>query len=245
MIDRLARRSARWSTRRSARTASRSLPDWTDSVVILTGTSALEDSDSHSDVATATLADPLSPARLPSRTRPVAGWLAPVAAVLAALATVVSLLWWQHRSRVIMRSTEAPAAAADAAGCPTSDRCELQFDVLQPIGAAARRLFPYAAVLSSVSVTDAGSGRTVQTTIVLSETSGIVVSASAQCIPGGGAVPSRTAALPAYGPAQADFVVAGRPGCSVAVAAQVPRAVPVPVAALQRLAEDPAAQLVP
>jgi hypothetical protein len=94
-------------------------------------------------------------------------------------------------------------------------------------------------------VVESGSGRTVQTTIVLRTLSGLEVSANAQCVPGAGPITGRAEPLPAAGPAQADFVVAGAPGCSVAVAAQIPRGAPVPLAELRQLARDPQVQLDP
>jgi hypothetical protein len=118
-------------------------------------------------------------------------------------------------------------------------------DLGQPLTEVARLLFPDATVLSSRSIVDSRSGRTVRTTIVLRAPSGLEVSASAQCVPGAGPVTGRAASLPAAGPAQADFVVAGEPGCSVAVAAQIPRTVPVPLAQLRQLADDPQVQLSP
>ena len=137
------------------------------------------------------------------------------------------------------------SAGSDAAGCPILSRCRVVPDLAQPLTGVARQLFPNATVLSLVSVVESRGGRTVQTSIVLRTPSGIEVSASAQCVPGAGPVTTRAASLPAAGPAQADFVVAGAPGCSVAVAAQIPRAVPVPLAQLQQLAADPQVQLDP
>jgi hypothetical protein len=118
-------------------------------------------------------------------------------------------------------------------------------DLGQPLATTARRLFPDATVISAVSVVQSDTGQAVQTVIVLHARSGVEVSATVQCLPGGGAIPGRSAALPAVGPAQADFVVAGSPGCSVAVAAQVPRSVRVPLAELLKLATDPGVQLHP
>ena len=100
-------------------------------------------------------------------------------------------------------------------------------------------------MLSSLSVQRLDTDQTVRTTIVLHTPTGLQVSATAQCVPGAGPIPDRAALLPETGPAQADFVVAGAPGCSVAVAAQIPPSVPVPLAQLRQLAGDRQVQLRP
>jgi hypothetical protein len=180
--------------------------------------------------------------------RLVPAWLVAVAMLLACSALASAALWWQQRSRVIEVTRQVRSylpAGPDPAGCPTGSHCQVRSDLGQPLGVLARRLFPDATVLSSVSVTSAESGRTVQATIVLRAPSGLEVSAIAQCVPGAAPIPSRAAPLPPVGPAQADFVVPGGPGCSVSVTAQVPRSVPVPAALLERLAGDPQVQLGP
>jgi hypothetical protein len=180
--------------------------------------------------------------------RVVPAWLVAAALLLACAASVAAALWWQHRSRVIEVTNRIQpyySAGPDAAGCPILSRCLVSTDLSQPLAVAARRLFPDATVLSSLTVVESGSGRTVQTTIVLHAPSGLGVSATAQCVPGAGPISDRAASLPVAGPAQADFVVAGAPGCSVAVAAQIPRTVPVPLAELRQLARDPQVQLDP
>lgn len=175
-------------------------------------------------------------------------WLVAITVLLACSAIVAASLWWQHRSRVIeVTHLVRPAypAGPDSIGCPNLSSCQVRADLGHPLNALARQLFPDATVLSSVSVAESDTGRTVRTAIVLRTPSGVVVSAGAQCVPDAGPVPGRAGALPATGPAQADFVVAGAPGCSVAVAARIPRAAPVPLAELQRLARDPGVQLRP
>ncbi|MEO7260568.1 MAG: hypothetical protein ABI047_04835 [Jatrophihabitantaceae bacterium] len=187
-------------------------------------------------------------AKPPGRPWVVPAWLVAAAMLLACSASVAAALWFQHRSRVIevinLVQPDYPAGS-DAIGCPNLSSCQVQADIGQPLNALARQLFPDTTVLSSVSVTESTTGRTVRTSIVLRSRSGLEVSASAQCVPGAGPVPGRAAPLPTAGPAQADFVSAGAPGCSVAVAARIPRAAPVPLAALRRLAGDPRVQLSP
>ncbi len=182
------------------------------------------------------------------RPRVVPAWLVAVAVLLACSALVMAALWWQHRTRVIEvihRVVPYTPAGPDAMGCPSGTRCQVLADAGQPLAVLARRLFPDATVVSSVAVVDAATGRPVQSTIVLLVPSGVEVSALAQCVPGAAPIPARAAPLPTVGPAQADFVVAGQQGCSVAVAAQIPQSVPVPLRLLQRLAGDPDAQLRP
>ncbi len=210
-------------------------PDWTESVTFMSCDGVPVEAAEYGQRAAPTATRAV---------RVVPGWLVAVAALLAASATAAALLWWQHRSRVIVITHRVlPSYTADAAGCPTESRCQVRADTGQPIGATARRLFPDATVISSISVTDLGTGRTVWTTIMLRAPSGLEFSATAQCVPGGGPIPGRAAPLPLVGPAQADFVVPGRVGCSVAVSAQIPRSVPVPLAGLVQLAGDPAVQL--
>jgi hypothetical protein len=216
--------------------------NWTESVVIRTSEGPLSDPDPAGELQTPTLADPAG------RPGVVPGWLVTAALLTACVTSVATALWWHHRSRIIEVTRRIPSyysAGPDAAGCPNLLNCQVRADVGQPLNLLARRLFPDATVLSSVSVVRSDTGRTVQTSIVLGTRYGIEVSAIAQCVPGAGPASGRAAPLPAAGPAQADYVVAGAPGCSVAVAAQIPRAVPVPVEQLQRLAADPDVQLDP
>ncbi|MDQ1722199.1 MAG: hypothetical protein QOI26_1933 [Pseudonocardiales bacterium] len=220
----------------------RSERNWTDAVVIRSYDEGLADPEPAEAVPVAEPAGPSGCARV------VPAWLVAAAVLLACSASVAASLWWQHRSRIIevtRRVQPYYTAGPDAIGCPNLSSCLVQADIGQPLNALARRLFPDATVLSSVSVADSDTGRTVQTTIVLATVSGVEVSANAQCVPGAGPISGRAASLPAAGPAQADFVVAGAPGCSVAVAAQIPRGTPVPLAQLERLAGDPRVQLRP
>lgn len=203
---------------------------WTDDVLLLPG------------------AHPVRNAAAAGPPRLVATWLVAVAVLLAVAADGLAALWWQHRSRVIEVTSEVRPylpAGPDPAGCPSGSHCQVRSDFGQSLSVLARRLFPDATVLSSVSVTSSESGQPVQATIVLQTPAGVQVSATAQCVPGAAPIPPRAAPLPPVGPAQADFVVPGKPGCSVAVAAQVPRTVPVPAALLERLANDPQVQLSP
>jgi hypothetical protein len=222
------------------RLSGRPVPDWTESVVLHSYENALADPEPPpaAELAEATQS-PVPPRIVPS-------WLVALAVLVACGATVAASLWWQFRSRTIVvtnRVLPSYAAGADAFGCPNLSSCDVRAGIAQPLSTAARRLFPNAMVISSVSVVDSDTGRTVQTAIVLHARSGVEVSATAQCLPDGGPIPGRAAALPQVGPAQADFVVAGKPGCNVAVSAQIPRSVRVPVTELLKLATDPSVQL--
>jgi hypothetical protein len=220
----------------SGRRSSRPPTSWADEI-------AIRPDDGASPVAGAGGPPPSG-----SRPRVVPPWQVAVAILLACSALVIAALWWQHRTRVIElthRVVPYTPAGPDAMGCPSGTRCQVLADAGQPLAVLARRLFPDATVVSSVAVVDAATGRTVQSTIVLRTPSGVEVSALAQCVPGAAPIPARAAPLPTVGPAQADFVVAGQPGCSVAVAAQIPQSVPVPLRLLRRLASDPDAQLRP
>ena len=237
---------------RIGRTAGNPTRHWTQSAVIRSSEGPLSDPDLESAAEPGPGA-PVDPASTDSglsapATRVVPAWVVAAALLLACAASVATALWWQHRSRVIEVTRQVPSyysAGPDAAGCPNLIRCQVRADLGQPLNVLARQLFPDATVLSSVSVVVSDTGQTVQTTIVLGTPSGVEVSAMAQCVPGAGPTFGRAAPLPPTGPAQADFVVAGSPGCSVAVAAQIPRSVPVPLSQLQQLAADPDVQLHP
>jgi hypothetical protein len=218
----------------------RPAPNWTESVVLRSSEGPLSDPDPMAQ------AEHEMPADRALTTRVIPAWLVAAALLLACAASVATALWWQQRSRIIEVTERVQpyySAGPDAAGCPTLSRCQVKADVGQPLNVLARQLFPAATVLSSLSTVLSDTGQTVQTSIVLDDPSGIEVSAVAQCVPGAGPIPGRAAPLPAAGPAQADFVVAGSPGCSVAVSAQIPRAVAVPVTQLQTLVTDPGVQL--
>lgn len=218
--------------------------NWTESVVIRSYEGPLTGPEPDLDRPAPTPA-PAGPVRLP---RVVPAWLAVAALLLGGAASVAAALWWQHRTRVIEVTERVQAydtTGPDAAGCPNLSPCVVRADLGQPLTVLARQLFPDSTVLSAVSVTRSDTGRTVLTSVVLRAPSGVGVSASAQCVPGAGPIRGRAASLPSAGPAQADFVVGGAPGCSVAVSAQIPRGVPVPLDELRRLAGDRQAQLTP
>ena len=223
---------------------SRPAPHWTESVLIRSYEQPLADP----EPAGPSLPAPASAADPARRPWVVPAWVVAATLLLACAAAGTAGLWWQHRSRVIEVTHRMQAyytTGPDAAGCPNLARCEVRVDLGQPLTTLALRLFPDATVLSAVAVTDTRTGRTVHSTVVLRAPSGLEVSATAQCVPGAGPIPGRAEPLPRTGPAQADFVVAGARGCSVAVAAQIPRGVPVPLAELRQLAVDRQAQLNP
>jgi len=220
----------------------RPVPSWTESVVLRSSEGPLSEADPVPELG------PDGPYDRAPTTRVIPGWLVAVALLLACAASVAAALEWQQRSRIInvtKRVQPYYSAGPDAAGCPNLSRCQVRADLGQPLNVLARQLFPHATVLSSVSVVVSDTGRTVQAAIVLGDPSGIEVSAVAQCVPGAAPIPGRAAPLPAAGPARADFVVAGSPGCSVAVSAQIPRAIAVPATQLMKLAADPSVQLQP
>lgn len=230
--------SRRWSTRPE--------PDPTAPVLIECYDEALDDPEAvDADLDTVGGRRAAGPS---GRPRVVPAWLVTAAVLLACSAGVAAALWWQHRSRVIeVINLVRPAypVGPDSSGCPNLSSCQVHASVSQPLNTLARRLFPDSTVLSSVTVTETATGRPVRTAIALRTGAGIVVSAEALCVPGAGLVPGRTASPPSVGPAEVDLVVTGDPGCTVAVAAQVPRAVPVPLDELRRLAGDPTGQLRP
>ncbi len=180
--------------------------------------------------------------------RDVPVWCAVVAVVVALAAAIGALLWWQERSRVILSlSATAPAQAAhiDASGCPVGARCETRAEATKELAAAVQRVFPTALVLETGSRVVSASGRVVRTTTVLQTLDAVVVSIAVQCEPGATTVTERGGSLATKGPSDDLLVVAGSPGCSVAVVAHTPAGVSVPIRQLAKIAGDPAVQLRP
>jgi hypothetical protein len=68
---------------------------------------------------------------------------------------------------------------------------------------------------------------------------GILVSLSAQCVPAGGAITSWQRMTPH----DVVIVVAGAPGCSIAISAHAPAGISLPLGQLENLAHDRRIQL--
>jgi hypothetical protein len=181
--------------------------------------------------------------------RPIPTRLVRVLVAVTALATIVAGAVWLWQGRQITSTVTVPrptTATVDGNGCPLDTTCDVSLGGDERVLAALESAFPDATVLAISSVFDNATGRTLHSSAMVRTSAGVVVSATAQCVPLGSAVPEH--GIPGgppgpQGPADTVLVVSGAPGCSVAVAAHVPAKVPVPGAALQRVAHDPAVQL--
>ena len=162
----------------------------------------------------------------------------------SALAVAVASL--VLRSRTVTTTTHVAAVVplgVDAAGCPLGRTCWVSFEAEPAVLAAVDRALDFPTVIGSATVSDMPTGVTYRTTLTAVVNDGVTVTTTAQCLPGGSAVPPRSAGLPATGPADGAIVVPGAPGCSVVVAIRAPAGAPVPVQAVEQIAHDPSAQL--
>jgi hypothetical protein len=178
--------------------------------------------------------------------RPVSGRLVVLAVSLAALALAVAVASLVVRSRTVTTTTHIAAVVplgVDAAGCPLGRSCWVSFEAEPAVLVAVDRALDFPTVIGAATVSDMPTGVTYRTTLTAVVNDGVTVTTTAQCLPGGSAVPPRSARLPATGPADGAIVIPGAPGCSVAVAVRAPAGAPVPVQAVEELGHDASAQL--
>jgi hypothetical protein len=178
--------------------------------------------------------------------RPMSGRTVVLALSLAALALAVAVVSLVLRSRAVTTTTHVAAVVpvgVDAAGCPLGRTCWVSFEAEPAVLAAVDRALDFPTVIGSATVSDMPTGVTYRTTLTAVVNDGVTVTTTAQCLPGGSAVPPRSAGLPASGPADGAIVVPGAPGCSVVVVIRAPADAPVPVQAIEHIAHDPSAQL--
>lgn len=160
---------------------------------------------------------------------------------LAVLAASVAATGWRYRTRSIFstRTVTATGLGIDAGGCPVGGICDLSPEPPLGLTDAVGAVFPAATQLSASSTVLESTQVVYGSSISVMTSAGVLVSVSAQCLPSDVALTSRRA----VSGSDAAIVVAGAPGCSVAVAAHAPPRVPLPVAALDKLARDPRARL--
>jgi hypothetical protein len=183
-------------------------------------------------------------------TRPIPARVVRLALLVGAVAVIIAVVAWQWEGRLITSTVTLPrptTATVDGNGCPLDTTCDVSLGGNERPLESLQAAFPDSTVLDVTSVFDDATGRTLRSSAQVRTSAGVVVSAMAQCVRLGSAVPPRDtpSGTPGQGPADLLFVVSGAPGCSVAVAAHVPAQVTVPVASLQRVAHDPAVQLRP
>lgn len=186
---------------------------------------------------------PLAPAASP---RPVSGRTVVVAVTVASLALAVAILGLLIRSRTVTTTTHIQAVVprgVDASGCPVDRTCRVSSNPESAVLGAVDRALDFPTVIGSVTVSDASTNVTYRTTLTAVVNAGVTVTTTAQCAPGGSAVPERSTGLAVTGPADGAVVVPGAPGCSVVVVIRAPADAPVPVQAIEHITHDPSAQL--
>lgn len=196
------------------------------------------------DPGAGTLANP--PAPVAASPRPVSRRAVIVAVMVATLALAVAILGLVVRSRTVTTTTHVQAVVplgVDASGCPLGRSCRVSSDPESAVLGAVDQALDFPTVIGSVTVSDVLTNVTYRTTFIAVVNPGVAVTTTAQCVPGGSAVPERSTGLAATGPADGAVVVAGASGCSVAVAVRAPAGASVPVEAIEHIAHDPSAQL--
>jgi hypothetical protein len=197
------------------------------------------------DPTTGDLGNPpsVSPAPAP---RTVSGRTVVIALTVATLALAVAIVGLLIRSRTVTTATHTQAIVqlgVDASGCPVGRTCQVSSNPESAILGAVDRALDFPTVIASVTVSDPPTNVTYRTTLTAVVNPGVIVTTTAQCIPGGSAVPERSNGLAATGPADGAVGVPGEPGCSVVVVVRAPAGAPVPVQAIEHIAHDPSAQL--
>ena len=197
-----------------------------------------------SDPAGGGLANPPAPSA--ASPRPVSRRTVIVAVTVATLALAVAILGLVVRSRTVTTTTRIQAVVplgVDASGCPVGRTCRVASDPESVVLGAVDRALEFPTVIGSGTVSDVSTNATYRTTLTAVLNAGVSVTTTAQCVPGGSAVPQRSTGLAATGPADGAVVVPGAPGCSVVVLVRAPAGAPVPVQAIEHIAHDPSAQL--
>jgi hypothetical protein len=196
-----------------------------------------------SDPAGGGLANPPAPSA--ASPRPVSRRTVIAAVTVATLALAVAIFGLVVRSRTVT-TTHIQAVVplgVDASGCPVARTCRVSSDPESVVLGAVDRALEFPTVIGSGTVSDVSTNATYRTTLTAVLNAGVSVTTTAQCVPGGSAVPERSTSLAATGPADGAVVVPGAPGCSVVVLVRAPAGAPVPVQAIERIAHDPSAQL--
>ena len=161
--------------------------------------------------------------------------------VVAVLTTAAAASSWRYRARTIAttRTVTATGFGVDAGGCPVGGMCDISPEPPLSLSDAVDAVFPSATQLGASSTVMDSSQVVYASSISFTTSAGLLVSVTAQCVPSDVGLTARRAVIGS----DVAIVVAGLPGCSVSVAAHAPPGVPLPVAALDRLAQDPRVQL--
>jgi hypothetical protein len=199
--------------------------------------------------------DPDSPAAKPDTggaagadARPIGSRLCRLVAIAGLLLACAAAVAFTVRGRPVTRTVVAAPSGyrgVDAEGCPVQTSCQLSFLPLGILTAVVDRAFPGAAIIDGQSVYDATNGHLLRASVTMRSREQVVVWVVSQCLPDDRPVSIRTvtSAASASDPAATDVLLIrpGRTGCSDAVAAQLPKGMDAPMAALESIAA--AAQL--
>jgi hypothetical protein len=182
------------------------------------------------------------------------------AVVIAATAVVVGVVAARagpiHRTRTVVDPGPPAAITVDAAGCPVTAECTISAWPPTQLQAALLRAFPGARVLAGQRTAAAsGPGRIYHTAIVGTLSGGVVISATAQCVPRGASITEQTvrsantsldlAGNTVVHARQLSASVPGAAGCSVHVYLDSPGGETKWQAAAISFAHDPTAQVAP
>jgi hypothetical protein len=182
------------------------------------------------------------------------------AVVIAATAVVVGVVAAPagpiHRTRTVVDPGPPAAITVDAAGCPVTAECTISAWPPTQLQAALLRAFPGARVLAGQRTAAAsGPGRIYHTAIVGTLSGGVVISATAQCVPRGASITEQTvrsantsldlAGNTVVHARQLSASVPGAAGCSVHVYLDSPGGETKWQAAAISFAHDPTAQVAP
>ena len=182
------------------------------------------------------------------------------AVVVAATAVVVGVVAARagpiHRTTTVVDPGPPAAVTVDAAGCPVTAECTISAWPPTQLQGALLRAFPGARVLAGQRTAAAsGPGRIYHAAIVGALSGGVVISASAQCVPQGASITEQTvrsantsldlAGNTVVHARQLSAIVPGAAGCSVYVYLDSPGGETKWQAAAISLAHDPAAQVAP
>jgi hypothetical protein len=150
-------------------------------------------------------------------------------------------LAWQHRTRHITQLVvqPAPVEGVDAEGCPAGGMCDISGEASWPVSAALARAFPNATEVGGSSTSVGPEHVVYRSSATVRAAVGVLVTVVSQCVPYGGDVTGWSTVQPQ----DVTIVVPGDAGCSVVVSAHTAGKAELPIAALNRLAHDPAVQL--
>jgi hypothetical protein len=169
-------------------------------------------------------------------------WCALIAALALVLAVIGGGLLNARRDRTVTSTVVQYRYpdGVDVIGCPRGDVCQ---PLPEPGGGLTGLLPPSlarATVLVDSLLLDTSTSTTIRTVQVL-VVGNLRLRVTSQCVPGAAPVPSRETepTRTTGGPTELAFIRPSRlPGCSVALAAQVPAGMPVPTQSLRQLADE-------